>query len=95
MQEAIRTLGPELCQGAFAEEMRQALLRAPRPPRGQALARPSRPAVAPAAAGGEHPRAGELEFKFQREHVQDLTVFFTDIEGYTQKFTTLDMTSQQ
>jgi len=89
VQEAIRSLAADLCQGAFAEEMRQALVRSLQPPAGTATrAQPLEPA-APVGGGESIFSKAKLEFKFQRSYVQDLTVLFTDIEGYTQKTSTM------
>jgi class 3 adenylate cyclase len=84
VQAAIRTLGAELCQGTFAEETRQALVRGLVPPVGGATLTAAPVTAAPAPAGGSLARA-KLEFKFKREQVQDLTVFFIDIADFTQK----------
>jgi len=87
VQAAIRALGTELCQGAFAEETRQALVRSLVLPVGSmALAAPAAVPATPAA--GAAPRA-KLEFKLRREHVQVLTVFFIDIAGFTEKFSSM------
>jgi class 3 adenylate cyclase/HEAT repeat protein len=96
VQEAIRSLGTELCQGAFAEETRQALVRGLVPPVGGATFGPSvAPAPAPVPTGSALSKA-KLEFKLRREHVQVLTVFFIDIAGFTEKFSSMtdDMSSQ-
>jgi class 3 adenylate cyclase/HEAT repeat protein len=96
VQAAIRALGAELCQGAFAEETRQALVRGLVPAVGGA-AIASAPVVGPPAApaGGALARA-KLEFKLRREHAQVLTVFFIDIAGFTEMFSSMtdDMSSQ-
>jgi class 3 adenylate cyclase/HEAT repeat protein len=85
VQTAIRSLGPELCQGAFAEETRQALVRGLVPPVGAAALAPSAtPAAAPAPSGSVFGQS-KLKFKFQREYVQVLTVLFIDIAGFTEK----------
>ncbi len=96
VQEAIRSLGTELCQGAFAEETRQALVRGLVPPvGGAAFGPPAAPAAAPVPTGSALSKA-KLEFKLRREHVQVLTVFFIDIAGFTEKFSSMtdDMSSQ-
>jgi class 3 adenylate cyclase/HEAT repeat protein len=86
VQAAIRTLASELCQGAFAEEMRQALVRGLVPPVGAATQAPSAAIAAVAAPSGESIFAkSKLAFKFQRSYVQELTVLFVDIERYTEK----------
>lgn len=89
IQAAIRSLGPALCQGAFAEEMRQALVRGLVPSAGAGPLERSA-ALAAAPAPGESIFAkSKLAFKFQRSYVQELTVLFVDIEGYTQKTATM------
>ena len=96
VQAAIRTLGAELCQGAFAEETRQALVRGLVPTVGGAVhAAAAAPAAPAAPADGAIARA-KLEFKLRREHAQVLTVFFIDIAGFTEKFSSMtdDMSSQ-
>ncbi|MCX7031993.1 MAG: hypothetical protein NTU62_17990 [Spirochaetes bacterium] len=96
VQAAIRSLSPELCQGAFAEETRQALVRGLVPPVGAAtFAPPATPAATPAPSGSALSKA-KLEFKLRREHVQVLTVFFIDIASFTEKFSSMtdDMSSQ-
>ncbi len=96
VQAAIRALGAELCQGAFAEETRQALVRGLVPPVGGATLTAA-PSTAPPTTptGGALARA-KLEFKLRREHAQVLTVFFIDIAGFTEKFSSMtdDMSSQ-
>jgi class 3 adenylate cyclase/HEAT repeat protein len=85
VQAAIRSLGTELCQGAFAEETRQALVRGLVPPVGGTAFGPSAaPAAAPVSTGGALGQA-KLKFKFRRDYVQVLTVLFTDIHGFTEK----------
>jgi class 3 adenylate cyclase/HEAT repeat protein len=97
VQLAIRSLGPELCQGAFAEETRQALVRGLMPSvAASAFAPLAAPATAPAPSGGDTLSRAKLEFKLRREHAQVLTVFFIDIAGFTEKFSSMtdDMSSQ-
>jgi class 3 adenylate cyclase/HEAT repeat protein len=85
VQAALRTLGAELCQGAFAEETRQALVRSLLPPIGAApLGAPAVTVDAPSPSGGGLGQA-KLKFKFRRDYVQMLTVLFIDIAGFTEK----------
>ena len=94
VQETLRGLLPELSQGSFAEELRQKLL--------DALAATGGAEGKASLGGGlaelETPIGSalgqaKLEFKFKRENTQVLTVFFIDIAGYTEKSSTLDMSS--
>jgi class 3 adenylate cyclase/HEAT repeat protein len=96
VQEGLRALLPEMCQGSLAEDLRQGLLNALSGTAGAALALPEVPAEAPAGEELRESALGQakLEFKFKRENTQVLTVFFIDIAGYTEKSTTLDMSSQ-
>ncbi len=92
VQEALRALLSEQSQGQFAEELRHALLSATSVVPGA----PKTPAPAPAAeaAGTESVlEQKKLEFKFRRANTQNLTVFFIDIAGFTEKSTTMDMSS--
>ncbi len=95
VQEALRGLLPELCQGSFAEELRQMLLESLTVIPGSAGAPSRAPAVvhAPQPAADSLLGHAKLEFKFKRENTQSLTVFFIDIVGYTEKSTTIDMSS--
>ena len=83
VQAAIRSLGPALCQGAFAEEMRQALKQGLVPQVAPAAHAPAAKLAAPSAESIF--TKSKLAFKFQRSYVQQLTVLFVDIENYTQK----------
>ena len=92
VQKALRVLLPDLCQGGFAEELRQILL--------ESLTEiPQKNGAAPVAAHAPLHQAGsilgqaKLEFVFKRENTQELTVFFIDIAGYTEKSTTIDMSA--
>ncbi len=94
VQKALRAFLPELCQGSFAEELRQGLLAALTIVPGPGL-KHSRPAVleeSPAAGTERTLGQAKLEFKFRRESTQNLTVFFIDIAGYTEKSTTMKPT---
>jgi class 3 adenylate cyclase/HEAT repeat protein len=92
VQKSLRALLPELSQGPFSEELRQALL--------DSLALLPKGGEAPPESVTPSPPTAEsligqakLEFKFKRENTQVLTVFFVDIAGYTEKSTTVDMSS--
>jgi class 3 adenylate cyclase len=94
VQQALRTLLPELSQGSFSEELRQDLIAALTvvPSEGLkpgASSREEAPPVETESALGQ----AKLEFKFRRESTQNLTVFFIDIAGYTEKSTTVPMSS--
>ena len=90
VQAAIRSLASALCQGSFAEEMRQALVRNLAPSVGTAAPATATALAAAPTPGGESIFVkSKLEFKFQRSYVQELTVLFVDIVDYTKK--TLDM----
>jgi class 3 adenylate cyclase len=94
VQEALRALLPELSQGSFAEELRQGLLAALTRMPGEA-AKPELPTLREedGAAGTESTLGqAKLEFKFRRESMQNLTVFFIDIAGYTEKSTAMKST---
>jgi len=93
VQERLRALAPELCQGAFAEELRQLLLEAMAGLPGQSVAAAPARLETPAAPAGSTIARAKLEFKFRRENTQVLTVFFTDIAGYTEKSSSIDMSS--
>jgi class 3 adenylate cyclase len=94
VQQTLRSLLSEACQGGFAEELRQSLLEAVKSVPGEAgkgilgtvLEQPQPQAE---SALGQ----AKLEFKFRRENTQVLTVFFTDIAGYTEKSSSIDMSS--
>ncbi len=93
VQKALRVLLPELSQGSFAEELRQGLLAAmaQRPGAGHASDVP-----ALREKGGAETESvvgeGKLLFKFRRESMANLTVFFVDIAGSTEKSTTMNET---
>jgi class 3 adenylate cyclase len=94
VQEALRTLLPELSQGSFAEDLRQGLLAAltRTPGEGSKAALPVL-REEEAAAGAESTLGqAKLEFKLRRESTQILTVFFIDIVDYTGKSTGLQPT---
>jgi class 3 adenylate cyclase/HEAT repeat protein len=95
VQEELRALLPELSQGGFAEELRQGLLSSLTVVPADGL-RTDRAAVreeAPAAETESTLEQAKLEFKFKRESTQNLTVFFIDIVGYTERSTTVGMTA--
>lgn len=95
VQEALRGLLPELCQGSLAEELRQGLLDALAGAGSAAGKLPLGDGPAAVAAPSESTLGqAKLEFKFKRENTQVLTVFFIDIAGYTEKSSTMDMSSQ-
>ncbi|MCD6122961.1 MAG: hypothetical protein J7K04_14080, partial [Spirochaetales bacterium] len=95
VQEALRDIIGNLSKGNFAEEIRSALLEqlktssvekasASRPPAVRKSSIPAKESII------EH---AKLEFKFKRENSQLLTVFFIDIVGYTEKSSSIDMSS--
>ncbi len=101
VQDALRTVLPEFCQGPHAEEIRQSLMSALRagiggggpPPGAGAAVQPL--TETPARASGAAAGAGLIghakqEFKFRRENSQVLTVFFIDIVSYTEKSSAVD-----
>jgi class 3 adenylate cyclase len=95
VQKALRSLLPKLCQGSFAEELRQILLESltVRPlGAGSGTSTPAAPTPHEVPSESLLHQA-KLEFKFKRENTQVLTVFFIDIAGYTEKSTTIDMSS--
>jgi class 3 adenylate cyclase/HEAT repeat protein len=83
VQEGLRAVLPELCQGDLAEELRQGLLDALSGTGGRAAAAEALP-VAGVEAGSALGQA-KLEFKFKRENTQVLTVLFIDMADSTQK----------
>jgi class 3 adenylate cyclase len=93
VQQALRRRLPELSQD-FTEELRQGLLALLSAVPGDTL----RPERVPAPET-EVPVQGsvleqkKLDFKFRRANAQTLTVFFIDIASFTEKSTTLDMSS--
>jgi class 3 adenylate cyclase/HEAT repeat protein len=90
VQAAIRSLASELCQGSYAEETRQVLVRSLVPSVGATVPAATAHVAAVSTPAGESIFAkSKLEFKFQRSYVQELTVLFVDIADYTKK--TLDM----
>ena len=95
VQIALRKLLPELSQGSFAEELRQSLLSALT----TVVAESVRTDGGSPAEAQTLPRSesalgqAKLEFKFRRENTQVLTVFFIDIAGYTEKSSSVDMSS--
>jgi class 3 adenylate cyclase len=95
VQEELRALLPELSQGGFAEELRQGLLSSltVMPADGLPVDRGAAREEAPAAESESTLDQAKLEFKFRRESTQNLTVFFIDIVGYTEKSTTVGMTA--
>jgi class 3 adenylate cyclase len=90
VQKALRVLLPELTQGSFAEELRQGLLAAMS--QGAAGQKSDVPSLRD--GGGTEAEStlgeGKLLFKFRRESMQVLTVFFVDIAGSTEKSTTMN-----
>ncbi len=92
VQEALRKLLADLSQGELAEEIRQHMMAdlqfvpwgSPQPPAEAS-------ALATAAPEESALGQGKVEFKFRRENTQEMTVFFIDIAGYTEKSATLDM----
>ena len=95
VQEALRVLLPELSQGIFAEELRQGLLAALTAVPGEtaSASAPEAPAALPESGTQSMLSQAKLEFKFRRENTQVLTVFFIDIAGYTERSSTVDMSS--
>ena len=90
VQEGLREILPELCQGDLAEELRQGLLDALSGASPAAARQPAAPAPPrPDAPGESLLGAAKLEFKFKRENTQELTVFFADIADSTEKSNTL------
>lgn len=90
VQEALRKLLPELSQGELSEEIKGYLTAAfTQVPAGssrlQAVASPMSGAPTESALSQD-----KTEFKFKREHMQNMTVFFIDIVGYTWKSTDVD-----
>ena len=86
VQKALRALLPELTQGIFAEELRQGLLAAMA--QGTSAGQKSDvPALQEMDSGQTESTLveGKLLFKFRRESMQTLTVFFVDIAGSTEK----------
>jgi class 3 adenylate cyclase/HEAT repeat protein len=81
----LREVLPEFCQGGEAEEIRSALLDLLKE-KGSPAAAPLEPSEQPAGLL-EH---AKLEFKFRRENAQVLTVFFTDMVGFTAKSSSAD-----
>jgi class 3 adenylate cyclase len=94
VQEALRALLPELSQGSFAEELRQGLVAALTavPGEGQKTEMQAVHEENVAAETESTLDQAKLEFKFRRESTQNLTVFFIDIVGYTEKSGTLKST---
>jgi class 3 adenylate cyclase len=94
VQEALRVMLPELSQGAFAEELRQGLLAALTEAAGEGQKQDFAVAREDDASAGTESTLGQakLEFKFRRESTQNLTVFFIDIVGYTEKSTNVKPT---
>ncbi len=89
VQERLREVMPELCQGEYAQEIRQALLallKEEESSRGGAR-------VAHRTAAEDIIQHAKLEFKFKRENAQELTVLFTDIVSYTEKSSSSDATT--
>jgi class 3 adenylate cyclase/HEAT repeat protein len=91
----LRRVLPEFCQGAEAEEIRKALLDTLK---GAEAAAAGAAVPAPVSATLESTDGGmighaKLEFKFRRENAQVLTVFFTDVAGYTERSSRSDSTS--
>jgi class 3 adenylate cyclase len=94
VQEELRTLLPELSQGTYSEELRQDLLSSLTvvPTDGLKMEKSVRGESLSAETESTLDQA-KLEFKFRRESTQNLTVFFIDIVGYTEKSTTVGMTA--
>ncbi len=88
VQQALRTLLPDFCQGGFAEELRQALMEILTVIPGKNV-----PVSAPKPQTESLLGQAKLEFVFKRENTQELSVFFIDIAGYTEKSTAIDMSS--
>jgi len=95
VQQALRKLLPELSQGSFAEELRQSLLSALTTVPPESLKTEISSMMEAQALPRTESALGQakLEFKFRRENTQILTVFFIDIAGYTEKSSTVDMSS--
>jgi class 3 adenylate cyclase len=93
VQEALRTLLPELSQGGFAEELRQGLLSLLTVVPGETRKAEGTAAVDDRALPKTESALDQakLDFKFRRENTQVLTVFFIDIAGFTEKTSGLDM----
>jgi class 3 adenylate cyclase/HEAT repeat protein len=95
VQQALRKLLPDLCQGSFSEELRQVLVESltESPQDGRKLSLDAIAQATPQPNQESMLGQAKLEFKFKRENTQILTVFFIDIAGYTEKSTTIDMSS--
>ena len=86
VQEALRGILPELCQGDLAEELRQGLLDALSGATSAGSRQAAGPVLPPAEAEAQSTLGqAKLEFKFKRENTQVLTVFFIDMADSTQK----------
>jgi class 3 adenylate cyclase len=94
VQKALRSLLPELCQGSFAEDLRQGLLAAltRAPDEGAKGELPEFQKEDTSAGKDSTLGQAKLEFKLRRESTQILTVFFIDIVDYTKKSTGLQST---
>jgi class 3 adenylate cyclase len=92
VQKALRDLLPDICEGRFAEEVKDRFYR-------YLDILPGRPAAVDAKErAGLHNSESllhqpKIEFKFKREYTQVLTVFFIDIAGYTDRSTRVDMST--
>ncbi|HET6487076.1 MAG TPA: adenylate/guanylate cyclase domain-containing protein [Spirochaetia bacterium] len=82
---------PELSQGTFSEDLRQGLLdimNSVHPPVPASTGAELVSVAAPAEQASTLGQA-KVEFKFRRENTQELTVFFIDMAGFTEKSNTI------
>ena len=91
VQQALRKLLAELSQGEQSDEIKRymaaALTLVPGGPTGPQTAAAVLMSAAPVESALSQ---GKTEFKFKREHMQKMTVFFIDIAGYTEKSQSVD-----
>ncbi len=91
VQDSLRKLLPLLSEGGFAEEIRTSMVSALKDvPGGPVQSQSAAATLVPTAPMETSLNQGKVEFKFKREHMKEMTVFFIDIAGYTEKSTTVD-----
>ena len=95
VHETLREVIGNLSKGNFAEEIRTSLLQKLKTSSAEKVSTPDLSAAKrqTVPVKGSIIDHAKLEFKFKRENSQLLTVFFIDIVGYTEKSSSIDMSS--
>jgi len=93
IHEAILEILPELCTGKFSNEVKRTLMDYLDSAYGSQVSGDMKREGAIFSEKESLIHHPKIEFRFRREHSQVVTVFFIDIEGYTDRSSRVDMSS--